>query len=462
MLRKGAFLLIIILSLSLVSALDLSVEKEVVSDVVIAELDEPAVFDFTIKNNGERDSFEIYSLVSVELTPKTAFSLSRGESEELRVEVSPSETIRSNPGAFTFIYKIKGSNTGTMEDRLSINIVNLEDSLQITSDSINPESRRAAVHVENLQNFNFREIQAEFSSVFFSFQETFSLEPFEKKSFTVDLDDSDLGNLMAGPYLLDVKMNIKETEKNFESSIRFLEKSGIFTSESEEGFFIRRTEVEKRNEGNVPAVAEIIIEKNSFSNIFTTLSEPPSRREQDGFTTDYYWVKELRPGESLNVVVRTNWIILILIIIAVVVLIILFNIYLKSSLKLTKKITQVKTKGGEFALKVSVHARAKKYIEKINIVDKLPPIVKLYKRYGTIAPDRIDEKNRRLEWNIESLNEGEDRVVSYIIYSKIGVVGRFELPPAKAIYEKAARIKETQSNKVFFVSEPGKKLKEAD
>ncbi|HJX51008.1 MAG TPA: hypothetical protein VJ438_06110, partial [Candidatus Nanoarchaeia archaeon] len=143
-------------------------------------------------------------------------------------------------------------------------------------------------------------------------------------------------------------------------------------------------------------------------------------------------------------------------IIAIIVLAIIANVYWKSDLILTKKIQQVKTKGGEFALRVSISAKAKKHIEKINIVDKLPPIVKLYQRYGAITPDRVDEKNRRLEWNLESLNEGEDRVLSYIIYSKIGVVGRFELPPARAIYEKKARIKETQSNKVFFVSEPGK------
>ncbi len=460
MLRKGALFLLVILLLNLVSAIDLQVEKEVVNDVVIAELDEPAVFDLTIKNNGERDSFEIYSLVSVDLSPKTTFYLSRGETEEITLEVSPSETIKSNPGAFTFIYKIKGTNSGIQEDMLTINIINLGESLQVTSDSITPESKRATVHVENLQNFNFEEINAEFSSVFFSFDETFSLEPFEKKSFTINLDEQKLGNLMAGPYILDVKMKIGDFEQEFESSIKFLEKSGITTTESEEGFFVQRVEVEKKNEGNVPAVTEVVIEKSSLSSPFTTLSVPPSKTEKKGFTTTYYWIQELRPGESLEVVVKTNWVIPIVVLGGVVVLIILFNFYFKSNLKLTKKITQVKTKGGEFALKVSIHARAKKYVEKINIMDKLPPIVKLYKRYGTIAPDRIDEKNRRLEWNIESLNEGEDRVVSYIIYSKIGVVGRFELPPAKAIYEKKARIKETQSNKVFFVSEPGKKLRE--
>ena len=132
------------------------------------------------------------------------------------------------------------------------------------------------------------------------------------------------------------------------------------------------------------------------------------------------------------------------------------QIYLTSDIILKKKINFVKTKGGEFALKVSIKVKARRAIERISIMDKLPPIVKLYERYGTIAPDRIDEKKRRIEWNLGSLNEGEDHILSYIIYSKIGVVGKFELPSAKAIYEREGKIKETSSNRVFFVSEPKK------
>jgi len=462
---KEVFLIALVISLlvsiSLVSSIDLSIQKEVISDVIISELDEPAIFKLTIQNNGERDSFEIYSLVSVDIYPKTAFSLSRGESKEITINVKASETIKKNPGAFSFVYKIKGSNTGTQEDRLTINIVKLKDALQITSESLTPDSEKATIYIENIENFEFDEISADFSSVFFSFNETFPLKPLEKKTFTIGLDKEKLKTLMAGPYILGADIKIGEVEEHLESTIKFLEKSGLTTSKVEEGFFIQRTEMEKRNDGNLPAIAEISIEKNILSRPFTTLSTAPTKTERSGLTTTYYWAKELRPGESLSVIVKTNWVILIVLIIAIIVLAIVANIYWKSDLILTKKIQQVKTKGGELALKVSIHAKAKKYIEKINIVDKLPPIVKLYKRYGTITPDRIDEKNRRLEWNLESLNEGEDRVLSYIIYSKIGVVGRFELPPARAIYEKKARIKETQSNRVFFVSEPGK-VKEED
>ena len=48
------------------------------------------------------------------------------------------------------------------------------------------------------------------------------------------------------------------------------------------------------------------------------------------------------------------------------------------------------------------------------------------------------------------------RVFTYIIYSKIGVVGKFELPEAKVIYEKGGKVKETTSNKSFYVNEYAK------
>ncbi|GAF93937.1 unnamed protein product [marine sediment metagenome] len=222
-----------------------------------------------------------------------------------------------------------------------------------------------------------------------------------------------------------------------------------------------RQEIEKKNEGNTVTLAEITMERGIISRLFTSFSLEPSKIERKGSRVLYTWQQELRPGESLRVAARTNWHIPIIVIIAIIVIIILVRVYLVSDVMLKKKINFVKTKGGEFALKVSVSVKARRFVERINVIDKLPPIVKLYERYGTITPDRVDEKNRRIEWNLESLDEGEERRFSYIVYSKIGVIGKFELPSAKAIYEREGKIKETESNKVFFISE-ARKVRKVD
>ena len=69
-------------------------------------------------------------------------------------------------------------------------------------------------------------------------------------------------------------------------------------------------------------------------------------------------------------------------------------------------------------------------------------------------PNKVDEKTRRINWKFEKLEEGEIRVLNYIVYSKVGVLGRFALPSATAIYEKDDEAKESSSNRAFFVAAP--------
>ena len=71
-------------------------------------------------------------------------------------------------------------------------------------------------------------------------------------------------------------------------------------------------------------------------------------------------------------------------------------------------------------------------------------------------PSKVEEHKRLVEWNFDKLEAGETRILSYIIYSKIGVMGKFALPSTIAVYEREGEIKETESNKAFFISEQRK------
>lgn len=450
------FLMFMIIPISLVSAINLEIEKRVISDVIIKELDNPAVFEFTIRNLDAADSFEFYTLVGVDIFPAETFTLTEGESKKIIVEIKASDSVKKSSGYYTFVYKIKSSNTGVQEDRLTIRLVNLKDAIGLGTSDITPDSDKIIVYLENKENFNFSSIEAEFSSVFFQATETFSLGAFERKPITINLDKEKLGALIAGPYILVANIEVENVRETLESTIKFLEKSGLVTSETKEGILLSRYEVEKRNEGNLITLAEINVRKDVISRLFTTFNILPEKVERKGFFVSYSWQKELRPGESLKVVTRTNWLLPIIILVAVLLILLLTQIYLTSDIILRKRISYVKTKGGEFALKVSINVKARRFAEKIEVLDKLPPVVKLYERYGTIVPDKVDIKNKRLGWNIENLNAGGEIILSYIIYSKIGVVGKFELPAATAVYEREGKIKETSSNKVFFVNEPNK------
>tara|TARA_B100001971_G_scaffold211589_1_gene239630 strand:+ start:926 stop:1417 length:492 start_codon:yes stop_codon:yes gene_type:complete len=163
----------------------------------------------------------------------------------------------------------------------------------------------------------------------------------------------------------------------------------------------------------------------------------------------------------MEIIVKTNWLFPFLIILFIIAIVVLAKQYSRTDLILRKKISFVKVKGGEFALKVSIFVNAKKHVEKISVIDKLPSLVKIYKKFGGEEPKRINEKNKRIEWEFDELEEGETRILSYIIYSKIGIIGKFALPKTTAIYEKDGKIHESESNKAFFVAEQrGKKVDE--
>lgn len=451
------FIFAFILLLQLVSAISLDISKRTISEVVIAELAEPARFDFQIRNLDEDDTFEIYSLVGVDFSPKGTFFLAGGDTERMIVEARPEESVRRNQGYYNFVYKIRGSNTGIQDDTLRIKIVNLKDALEIRADSISVGDERATVYVRNKENFNFTGLDVRFSAAFLEQTESFDLPALSEKGFEIELDQETLSGLMAGQYILNGLVKIDGVQESIESTVRFLEQAGLPTIEIEEGVLLKRHEIQKTNEGNVPSIAEIQITKGFVARIFTTFNVPYDRAERVGGKMTYSWQRELRPGDTLKIVVKTNWLIPIVLLIIIVVGGIFIRVYLTSDLILKKSITHVRTKGGEFALKVTIRVRARRYVDNIHVLDKLPPMVKLYERYGTIAPDRIDEKNRRIEWNISTLNEYEETILSYIVYSKIGIVGRFELPPTTAVYERDGKVRETSSNRVFFMSEPRKK-----
>jgi hypothetical protein len=147
----------------------------------------------------------------------------------------------------------------------------------------------------------------------------------------------------------------------------------------------------------------------------------------------------------------------LLAILLIVSIVILTKQFSKTNLSIKKRVNFVRAKGGEFALKVSVIVTARKFVERINVIDRLPPLTKLHERFGGEMPKKIDVPNRKLEWYFERLQPGESRVISYIIYSKVGVVGKFALPTITAIYEKDGEVREAESNQAFFIAEQARK-----
>jgi len=445
-------LLIVLLISPLVLAINISVEKESSDEFLIADIGQSIKFDLNVTNHGDSDSFYFYNLIGFTMIPSEKIAIGKGKTKEITLEIDPIGKIVQR-GSYTFQYFIKGSDSDT-EEKLTFKILDLKDAFEIGVIEIKSELNSVDIYVENKVDIAFNDINAKFNSAFFNFEKIFSLDEKERKEFTIELNKEDFKKLMAGFYTMNTEIDVNGQKANIESTIKFTEKDIVTTTKKDYGILINTQIIKKSNEGNVMAPSESVLKKNIISRLFTTFNPEPDIVERDGTVIYYTWNQEIKPGQVVEIKVKTNWFFPLLAIIFIVAIIILIKKYSKTNLVMRKKVSFVKTKGGEFALKVSIRINAKKYVERVNIIDKLPMLAKVHERFGGEQPTRVDEKNKRIEWNFEKLEVGETRIISYIIYSKIGVIGKFALPEASAIYEREGKIEETQSNRAFFMTEP--------
>ena len=459
--KKIFILLIALLVLPSVLAININVEKQSSNEVMIAGLKKPVVFELEITNFGVADNFEFYNLLGFSMFPVGTVFIAEFQTKDVQLKISPIGDF-THRGAYTFSYFIRSQDTSETKEELTFKIIDLKDAFEIGSGEVDSDSNSLEIYIHNKLNFDFGEINTKFSSAFFEFEESFSLGPNQRKDFHIELNKDDFKKLMAGFYTLNAEISVENEKANVEGIIKFVEKSLLTTTKNDYGFIINTQIVSKTNEGNVLAKSETVLKKNIISRLFTSFSPQPDIVERQGMTIFYTWNRGIKPDETLEIVVKTNWLFPLLVIFFIVTIVVLAKQYLKTNLVLRKKVSFVKAKGGEFALKVSIFVHAKKYVERISIIDRFPVLVKVYKEFGGEKPLRINEKNKRIEWEFEKLEAGETRMLSYIIYSKIGVLGKFALPTATAIYERDGEIHEAESNRAFFVAEQRKREEDGE
>ncbi len=453
--KKFITLLSLLLILPVFSALSLDVKQISSDNVMVLDFHEPTTIDIEIKNKGSSANLMFYTFFSPSMYPKGTVPISSGETKQIELQIYP--PAEADTGSKIIKYYIRDGNS-EIEEELSLRITDLTDAFEIGAENIDPLSNSVELYIKNKVNYDFGKINAKFSSVFFSLEKNFELNSNEQKKFIVELNKEDFEELTAGHYTLSANLDVKDKSTKIESTINFEEQNIIESKEDKSGFLIVKNKIHKENKGNVVQGVQTVVKKNVISRLFTSFSPEPNNVDRQGLKVYYSWTEELLPGEKLNIVVKTNSIYPFLFILLVVGTVVFTKRYLGTDLKIKKKIKFVKSKGGEFALKVSLIVSARKSVNSINLIERLPHLVKLYEKFDKHPPKKIDEKRRRLEWNIDRLEAREKRVFSYIIYSKVGVLGKFALPRASAVYERDSRIKEASSNRTYFVVEPKKEI----
>ena len=454
--KKALLLILLILFiLPTIMAIDLDIKEKDSKQVMIMGLDTPAVFNLEITNNGKSDEFSFFNLIGFDMEPKEPVQIDRDATKEVTVMFYPRSIELRN--YYGLQYFIRASDSSEQTERLTVKLLDLDDVFEIGAEDIDPESNTLTVYIHNKEDFDFKGLKVEFTSKFFELEEEFDLGPNKRKDFAIELNKDEFKQLIAGFYTLEAKISIKDLTAKLEGVIEFVEKDIVEETTKEQGGIISVILIEKTNNGNTIHSDEIIVEKNIISRLFTSFDPEPDAVERKGTAVYYTWDRDIKPGETVQVRVRTNWLYPLLLIIFVVAIIILVKKSIATDVIVRKKVSYVKAKGGEFALKVTLFLNSRAYVERVNIVDRIPPLMKVYERFGGEKPSRISEEARIIEWDFEKLEQGEIRTLSYIIYSKkIGVMGKFALPQATAIYQRNGKIKESTSNRAYFITEQRK------
>jgi len=446
---KLTFFLIGILCLSLVSALDISEQHD--TDILVKDIDNFITLSLSI-SNASVGTYNVYTLAEISMKPSSMFTISE-ESIEKTFTISASENLDVE-GYYTFTYTLNHRDVEKINNKFTIQILNLGEVLEISSESIDPESGEVSFYVKNKENVRLENLSAQFSSVLFDIEKTFDIDPYEKIKIPVVVDVDKLQRTKAGVYIIEAIFQTNKGTEKIEGNLYLGEKKGVISTKDKSGFLIQTQTITKVNIGNIVEVVEIKLKRNIFSRLFTSFNIEPTMTERKGLIIEYTWIKErLNPTDAYIVKAKTNYIFPFFTILFAIIALLGFKRFTETKIEVKKSVHHIKTKNREFALKITLTLKAKKNVENVTLIDKVPAIVKIYKKFGLIKPDKIDATSRRIHWNIGDLEAGEVRVFNYVVYSKVGIVGKFSLPEALAVFEKNEKIHEVESNKVFFMSD---------
>jgi hypothetical protein len=447
--KKILFLAMGLLCLTLASSLEISTEYD--TNIFVRGVDSSVDLEIEI-TNATPGTYNLFTFAGVLIKPSETFEITKTPITK-KFTLTPTAGLDVD-GYYSFTYTLNHRGVEKFDNKMTINFIDLEDTIEISSDAIDMDSSEISFYVQNKNPITLKNLTAEFSSILFETKETFNLGPNEKRKITVDVEENKLKKTKAGVYIIESVFQTNKGKEKINGNLYLGEKKGITTTEDNAGFLIRSETIAKINSGNTIETIEIKTTRNIISRLFTSFNIEPTLTERSGLSIEYTWVKEkLNPTEAYVIQAKTNYVFPLLFLIVIVLAFFGIKRFFETKIEVKKTVHHVKTKNGEFALKVNLAVRAKKDIENVSIIDKVPAIVKIYKKFGTVKPDKIDAANRRIHWNIGDLNSGEVRMFSYIIYSKVGVVGKFSLPEALSVFEQNGKIHEVDSNKVFFMSD---------
>jgi hypothetical protein len=479
--RTLTFLIIAILLLPAISAIEVSKADGDGFNIFYSSLNDKISLDqessFKVQIENTRDTIERFRLKSFasDWTIRThptyvqfsGQSLYPREVKEFTLYLKPDEDIRFgqhelslqgnlenySPTKFSVSTYVEPTRSNKKKYATDVDIVT-----QIPATLDPRESFVMRFTLNNLNKNKYSEIDFYIKSPLLNEKITTSLDALEKNKI-VELKK--VFDPKLTPQIEEIIVTVNtdnELYKTIRRTVSVIDYTETFTEHLEEkGNLLKTTKTIKyTNDGNAAKTQQTRVRTNLIETMFSkTNPEANVIKDTDG-KRYFQWDLTLNPEESsYNFVVITSYRSLALI------LLILFGVILyyytnKSPIVITKhSIAIEKTEEGIKEVKVTLNIRNTSNLtfDNITVTDKVPSIATIVAdtRVGPMKPTKIlkSKKHRDLLliWDLDCLEPGEDKLLSYRIKPKLSIIGDFDLKPAFIKYPSGDKAVRVESNK---------------
>lgn len=401
-----------------------------------ASTDDPAVFYVDIQNDlSESGLFEVGAF-----TPKPSWfyiesssSIEPGENHSFKITVSPGEyavdqsysfTLYPRSSAVEHSHEIQTSFRVDRDREIILEDVNLNRTAYDPGETVRGEAKIRSISSSLLREYSLRTGYENHSA-----EKTSSpILPggTRKLSFKLPIDpdsEPDEKTLNTSLHLDGEKVEqastdftvgeISEIKRNSSSNNNLATITGAITVQNR-----GNTEINHTINRSVP----------SYLTPITAFNMEPENQTEKASKTVYYFTKELRPGESFTVKRQTNYWMPVTALLGIIVALAGLR-KLRNTVKIQK--TAENTASG---LKVSIEVEniSDRTFKDVKVEDFVPDIASVEKNFEMASPTvRETNDGTKLEWNMEDLEPGDQRVLQYTIRPKVEVEGGVELPKAE-------------------------------
>lgn len=460
--KVGVYFAIFLFVISCVYAASNDLKISVTSLQDKLEAGKEASFKVNIVNDGIRDDFFKVYVDDLSIYPFSDFAekviiepsqvtIKSHESADVSVKVKVLSSAKTNINHILTLKVRSLTNTEiNAEDKLSIFVLSPQqviNVLPIIPKDIEPgNSFVTTVYYGNRVNEQLDNLKVLISGVFFSESDEISLMPYENlsKDYRINIRSS----VEPGDYIFSLRVyKDQELKGEYSSKVR-VGASSIIREDRKvsKGLFSEIITITEINQGNVVASKQVSYPSKTLDSLYLFIE--PEASIEDG---NYVWDITLKPDEIYSIRINKDYKPIIIVAIIIILFLWITSYIFGKQVIVKKKIMKTKhdEKGGELKVLINVKNRGNE-LKNIKVIDIIPSFMKPSDEFGTLKPDKIQTgvMGLRFIWNIDSLQRGEERVLSYVVHYKLPVIGKIRLPAAFVQFSKNDRIFGVKSNRL--------------